>query len=82
MSIKPDFSTEKERHFDSLDKSSHEFMNTWKRVEGNDVVDPEHTPDDRTSHIHHLQAADTLTLIFTVIFTTLFFTLLYATIGA
>lgn len=85
MSTEPDFkpvhTTENERHFDALDKSSHEFMNTWKRVEGNDVVDPEHTPDDRTNYTHELQASDLLTIAFTAVFMTFFFTLLYATIG-
>ena len=66
-------SDDKETYFDKLDKSSHEFMNTWKRVEGNYVVDPEHT--------RKLQASDLLTIWFTAVFMTIFFTVLYATLG-
>lgn len=80
MSIKPDFTTEKERHFDSLDKSSHEFMNTWKRVEGNDVVE-EVTPDDRSNLAQKLETADILNIVFTFSSLALFATLMFFTFG-
>jgi hypothetical protein len=72
--------TEKERYFDTLTKSSHEFMATWKRVEGNNATE-EVTPEDRTSYTHEMETSDLLTIAFTAVFMTMFFTLLYATIG-